>query len=343
MQTTHQGALNDLLTAVAGTRRAAALRARLWSPALAESGAGRIGRGELSMALAMLLFEGVLTRVPMARAYVEDLRRAGRRLVLDHGALRTVAAPSGELPSGRLAFERFLEPLGYRLNGVYPLERLSMTGYVYTHRDAPEDLPQYFVSELETERFSPRFQAAVERVIGSSIDPLPAGSLERLAELAAEGSLPQESAARLLPDLLACFDRQHGEARLADYEILREESEEMAWIATEGQAFNHATDRVEDVLAVADAQRRLGRPIKDTVEVSASGRVLQTAFRAAEVERLLLDGEGNYVSRRVPGSFHEFITRRRREDGFLDLGFDAGNAQGIFAMTRSAPPLGSPA
>lgn len=343
MQTAHQSALKELLTAVAGERRAAALEARLWMPELAPAGAGRIGRGELSLALSMLLFEGVLARVPMARAYVEDLRRCGRKLVLDHGALRTVDAPSGDLPRGRLAFERFLLPLGYQLNGIYPLERLSMTGYVYTHRDAPEVLPQYFVSELEAERFSPRFQAAVQRVIGSSHDPLPARSLARLGELEALGSLSLEQAARLLPDLLACFDRQHGEPRLEDYAVLREESEEMAWIATEGQAFNHATDRVEDVLAVAAAQRRLGRPIKDKVEVSASGRVLQTAFQAAEVERLLLDADGNYVARRLPGSFHEFITRRRREDGSLDLSFDAGNAQGIFAMTRSAGESPRPA
>ena len=88
--------------------------------------------------------------------------------------------------------------------------------------------------------------------------------------------------------MLKCFDRQHGVFALEDYELLLAESAEMAWIATEGNAFNHATDRVGDVDAVAERQRQLGRPIKDKVEISASGRVRQTAFRAATVQREFL-------------------------------------------------------
>ena len=39
----------------------------------------------------------------------------------------------------------------------------------------------------------------------------------------------------------------------------------------------------------------------------------------------------------VPGSFHEFITRKvDPETGRLDLTFDAGNATAIFHMTRAA-------
>ena len=113
------------------------------------------------------------------------------------------------------------------------------------------------------------------------------------------------------------------------------ESKEMAWIATEGNAFNHATDRVADVDAVAAEQRRLGRPMKEAVEVSASGRVRQTAFRAALVERLFVGGDGALTTETVPGSFHEFITRGEESPGVLDLRFDSSNATGIFKMTRS--------
>lgn len=115
----------------------------------------------------------------------------------------------------------------------------------------------------------------------------------------------------------------------------------MAWIATEGNAFNHATDRVADVFTVADAQRALGRPIKERVEVSKSGRVKQTAFQADPVVRVFLDEQGGDVRREVPGSFYEFITRDVFVDEAsgreaLDLGFDAGNATGIFKMTAAA-------
>jgi hypothetical protein len=101
---------------------------------------------------------------------------------------------------------------------------------------------------------------------------------------------------------------------------------------------------VADVDAVAERQRALGRPIKDKVEVSASGRVRQTAFRAASVQRDFITAEGR-VSRAVPGSFYEFITRDElggpaaandsAAAGKLDLAFDAGNATGIFGMTAA--------
>src|SRR5207237_4766410 len=120
--------------------------------------------------------------------------------------------------------------------------------------------------------------------------------------------LPMADAARLVPKLAACFDRHHAEPALADYELLLKESAEMAWISTEGNAFNHATDRVADVRAVADAQRGLGRPIKDSVEVSRSGRVLQTAFKADPVERGFVGGDGIVVKRTVPAWSYWCIT-----------------------------------
>lgn len=294
-----------------------------------------VSRAELALALAGLLFDDVQRRVPMARAYVEDAVRSGAPLTFDHGALRTVAAPCGELPGGALSVARFLEPLGYRRVGTYDLKRLGMTGYAYAHVDLPEDVPQYFVSELHPERFSEEFQAATARVVGTSRDPLSGRSLDALERLESLGLLTFSAAAALLTDLVAAFDRQHEEPTLADYETLLAESAEMAWIATEGSAFNHATDRVDDVFCVAERQKQLGRPMKETVEVSANGNVMQTAFRAAPTQRLFRTEEGHMVVREVPGSFHEFITRKRLDDGSLDLTFDAGNATSIFKMTSA--------
>ncbi|MBM3962916.1 MAG: DUF1338 family protein, partial [Planctomycetes bacterium] len=219
--------------------------------------------------------------------------------------------------------------------GVYPLDRLGMTGRAFAHRDLPTAIAQFFVSELHPERFSPAFQVAVARVVGGSRDPLPLASKAMLADLGARGELPFDDACQLLPNLVCCFDRQHQEPRVSDYEALLAESPEMAWIATEGNAFNHATDRVEDVAATAADQRRRGRPVKPDVEVSRSGRVRQTAFRAALVERLFVDADGSLVTRTVPGSFHEFISRAEEAPGVLDLRFDSGNATAIFGMTTA--------
>ncbi len=132
-------------------------------------------RSLISLALNVALFGDLLERVPTGRAYVNDCLAQGREVVFDHGALRTVAlAGMGSLPAGEAAITRVLLPLGYRMNDVYPLDRLGMTGRAYTHEDHPEVLPQFFVSELHPERFSPAFidcGSPRDRILSRSSDP----------------------------------------------------------------------------------------------------------------------------------------------------------------------------
>lgn len=326
-----------LLEACAGSRRTQTLLHTLEVPGeLLQPDGDLVPRRILAFALNALLFEDLLRRVPEGDAYIQGQLREGGRACFDHGALRTVDGPvQGDLPRGQEAFRRLLEPLGYRVAGTYPLPRLKMTGRAYAHLDAPEQIPQFFVSELHVDRFTEPFQAAVARVVGDAADPLPPSSVRLLDDLGREGALPLAEASRLLPDLVACFDRQHGVPTLADYEILLAESAEMAWIATEGHAFNHATDRVPDVHATAASLKARGIAMKEVVEESTNGRVFQTATRATTVLRPFRDGEDRVVLRPVPGSFYEFITRRPEPEGGLDLTFDAGNATAIFKMTAA--------
>lgn len=314
-------------------------------PGLLTGLAGTVTRAELAQALNMALFHGLVQRVPAAQDYIaSDVVGQKRQVVFDHGALRTVRWPSGALPAGEAAFTRLLSPLGFQLQDNYPLPRLKMTGRAYCHQDFPQEIAQFFVSELHPEQFSESFQSAVTRVLSTSRDPLGEQDVADLAQLTRDGTLPLQQALRLLPAMLKCFARQHGVFALEDYELFLAESAEMAWIATEGNAFNHATDRVSNVDAVAERQRQLGRPIKARVEVSASGRVRQTAFRAATVQREFLTASGR-VTRGVPGSFYEFITRdtlkahptaqESAQAPLLDLAFDTSNATGIFAMTAA--------
>lgn len=309
--------------------------------ALGADDAPTVSRAVAAMALNAALFHGLLERAPTGAAYVDEVRADGGKILLDHGALRTVtlaSGPTGALPGGHLAFARILGPLGYEVAGVYPLERLKMTGRGYRHRDLPQELPQFFVSELHVERFSPAFQAVAEHVFGTTRDSLDETACAALAAFARDGACEVELARKAMPTLVAAFGRWHEIPSLLAYQALLAESPEAAWISTEGFAFNHATDRVADVERLAEAQRRLGRPIKPAVERSASGRVRQTAFKADPVERDFQDG-GRVVHRLVPGSFYEFITREpldQPEGGAtLDLAFDSSNAQGIFKMTAT--------
>jgi hypothetical protein len=307
-------------------------------PAIAEDAGPQVSRAVVAQALNMLLFEDLLERVPAAKTYVERCLRDRKTVMHDHGAVRTVAMDGmGALPAGQEAITRILRPLGYALNGVYPLERLRMTGRSHAQADYPEEIAQFFISELHPERFTSDFQQAVLRVTSTSIDPVTPQAEVLLKQLESTSSLSVDQAAALLPVLVSCFARQHKEASLADYEALLAESPEMAWISTEGNAFNHATDRVADVDQLAAEQKELGQPMKAAVETSQSGRVRQTAFHAARVMRTFRTGEGGTVEKEVPGSFYEFITRLPLpEKDALDLSFDSSNAQAIFKMTANA-------
>lgn len=332
--------LDQLVTAVLGDAAADAI-AQLALPAdLPDSGPGIVSRAECALAMTVALHHGLLARVPTAAAYAADCRAAGRKILLDHGALRTIilpdGAPTGAIPAGAAAFARILEPLGYVRADIYPLDRLRMTGYAWCHRDLPDGIAQFFVSELHVDRFDEDFAAAATRIFGTTRDALTPEAKTALAGFAADGQVPLAQAIVALPSLVAAFDRHHDLPTVADYQTLKAASAEAAWIATEGNAFNHGTDRVNDVEAVADAQRVAGRAMKDRIEVSGSGRVRQTAYRADWVERPFVDDAGHPVTLTVPGSFYEFIDRKvDPASGRLDLKFDSGNAQGIFKMTAS--------
>ncbi len=335
------GTLQGLLERILGTGRAhSLLRVLVIHPALLAETGERASRAVLAQALNVLLFEDLLKRVPAAARYMERTAAAGQTILHDHGAVRTVALPGGasvkigSLPNGQESIVRLLRPLGYALHGTYPLEKLRMTGRSYAQLDFPEEIAQFFLSELHVEKFSAEFAHTVERVTRTSLDPLTAGTIHLLLVLEREGSLPIEDAVCLLPVMVSCFARQHAEITESDYDALLAESAEMAWIATEGNAFNHVTDRVGDVDQVAAEQKALGESLKEVVERSQTGRVRQTAFLAARVPRRFRTAGGGFVEREVPGSFLELITRLPLpEDGRLDLGFDSSNAQAIFKMT----------
>ncbi|BBD97548.1 DUF1338 domain-containing protein [Sphingobium amiense] len=302
---------------------------------LAERG-GIVSRAAFAMAMNVGLFHDLIGRVPSGRAYVGDALAQGRRIVFDHGALRTIRfpdGPTGALPGGEDAFTRIFLPLGYEMAAVYPLDRLRMTGRAYRHVDMPDSIPQFFLSELHVDRFDESFAQAAARVFGGSRDPLDDRAKDVLRRYEAHEAVHLADAIAVMPTILSAFDRHHAPPSFEDYQLLLGQSNEAAWIATEGNAFNHATDRVADVAALAERLKAEDRPMKERLEISSSGRVRQTAFRADRVERPFADG----TTRAVSGSFFEFISRDiDPETGTIDLAFDTGNATGIFAMTGAA-------
>lgn len=341
----HPPMLWRLVTSVVGSRRADELCEVLRIDAvLTPDGADlelAVPRAVIAEALSIVLFADLCDRVPSAADYVADRLEVGERIRLDHTAVRTVAGPCGVLPPGQEQVARLLRPLGYVQRESYDLSGLHMTGRAWTHQDLPAVVPQWFVSELHPEQLPAEVRQAALALLASSRDPLDEDDDQRLRRLAADGSLPAADVPSLLRNLPACFSRLHPEPTDRDYDLFLAASPELAWIATEGTTCNHWTDRVHDVAAAALHERRAGRPVKDAIEVSASGRVLQTAHRVALVERRFHTVEGDVVHRTVPGSFFELIERHPPPGSAeVDLGFDVANATGIFAVTRSEPEVG---
>ena len=84
-----------------------------------------------------------------------------------------------------------------------------MTVYAYRHLDLPEEIAQFFVSELHPELFSITFQAAVSRIVATAVDPLSADDVMLLAKLANNGVLSLEDATTLVRSGVRCFGRHH--------------------------------------------------------------------------------------------------------------------------------------
>ncbi len=298
---------------------------------------GNVDRATIAQGLCLNLFFDLLRRVPSARQYVNEFVEAEQKIVFDHGAVRTVRLDGmGGLPSGNEAILRLLRPLGFVQRDIYPLPALRMVGHSYAHSEFPETMPQFFISEISLDSFSDRFKETAARVFATSRDPLTPELRLALETLEAKGSLPFHDAANVVLFGTRCFDRQHELPSEEDYLALGAESVEMAWISSEGNAFNHATDRVSDLTTLHVRLRDAGYRIKPDIEVSKNGRVRQTALLADPVTRRFKDANGGPRDLRVPGSFYEFIERgsySENGESRLDLSFDSNNATGIFRMT----------
>ncbi|HYG44606.1 MAG TPA: DUF1338 family protein [Bordetella sp.] len=301
---------------------------------------GNVDRATIAQGLCLSLFFDLLRRVPSAKRYVNEFVEPKQKIVFDHGAVRTVKLEGmGGLPAGEEAILRLLRPLGFVMRGTYPLPGLHIVGRSYAHAEFPETMPQFFISEILLENFSDRFKETAVRAFSASRDPITPELRLALETLETKGSLPFHDAANVVLFGTRCFDRQHEIPAEEDYRVLCAESLEMAWILSEGNAFNHATDRVSDLAALHKRLREAGYRIKPDIEVSKNGRVRQTALLADPVTRRFKDSNGETCERTVPGSFYEFIERASySENGESrpDLSFDSSNATGIFHMTAGA-------
>ena len=96
ISSTRRGTLEELLKRLLGEKQAGRLLGLLViAPGLLEEHGEQAGRAVLAQALNMMLFADLLKRVPAAARYAERAEQAGRKILHDHGAVRTVALGAG--------------------------------------------------------------------------------------------------------------------------------------------------------------------------------------------------------------------------------------------------------
>lgn len=230
----------------------------------------------------------------------------GERIVNDHVALRTYAAPGIDLAALARPFER----LGWVARDRYRFDDKHLRACYWQHPRT--DLPKVFISELCLDELS----TAAQTRIAALLAQLPPGFGER-------ADLPW--AGRPWP-----IDR-------ATYDALLAESEYAAWVAAFGFRVNHFTVDVARLTTLASLEdlnalvRAAGFTLSDAggaIKGTPADYLEQSSTRADEIEVAFTDGPA-----RVPSCYYEFARRYALPSGARFEGFVPTSANRLFEST----------
>lgn len=283
------------------------------------------------------LMERYRVHVPDVPAILAAMVREGlvaseREVENDHIAFRTIGIP----PLGIASLERIFLHHGYARRDSYRFPEKKVDARWYS--PPGEGRPRIFISELLVEDLSPALQTIIRR----TLDPIRSDPVDTLN----------------LDDAQAVVDFLHRPLwpapTWADYERLADESEYAAWAIYNRYYLNHFTIAIHNLPAgyetIASFNRFLesnGFTLSDSggkIKISRDGKLLQSSTVAALVDAPFDDGAGGIETRRIPGSYVEFIERRPL-DRFAQLpreeirpehrreGFEAQSADKIFEST----------
>ena len=255
-----------------------------------------------------MLWSDYVSITPQAERVFRMFVDSGETFENDHVAFRTFDRSPLSLAS---LIQPFLD-WGFRETGRYRFEEKRLNALSLSHPEA--GVPRVFLSELDTEAFSPELQSHV-RALLREIDP----NLSPLDRLLGRGGWP-------IPDWSV-------------YQALASESEYAAWVAAFGLRANHFTVSINSLQSFSDVNA-----LNDFLEAngfvlnSAGGKVKgspevyleQSSTMADRVERVFREGD----SHEVPSCYVEFARRFPTKDGSLFEGFVAQSADRIFESTQ---------
>lgn len=232
-------------------------------------------------------------------------RREGKPVKNDHIAIRTFNHPR---VNREVLAQSFLNS-GYKPVEDLKFEKKKLDATYYVHDD--EDLTRVFISELRLEEFSNDLQ----EVVNDLVDQIPNKAIEQF-DFCNSGT----------PWSMITKDT---------YDILKQESEYAAWVATFGFIVNHFTISVTDCKSFDNLEqvnallKENGYRINDSggeIKGSVEQGLEQSSILAEDID-VEFDSMTNEMHD-IPGCYYEFALRHNGFDGFI-----AGSADKIFEST----------
>lgn len=247
---------------------------------------------------------------PIANQIHNLLETRGEKVLNDHVAFRTYNSSNINIEKFAQAFK----DLGYKEKGDYHFTEKKLYAKHYEHEDPNQ--PKVFISELLTEKFSPRFQEIVRNLTKQVPE-----SVINSWDFSVSGV-------------------QWNKIDSKTYEELRSESDYGAWLAVNGFRANHFTVNANALKSFKSLQelnsflKNNGFTLnKEGGEIKGTPAELleQSSTIANKVEFELADGKFT-----LPGCYYEFALRYPKPDGRLYTGFIAASADKIFESTNLA-------
>lgn len=255
-----------------------------------------------------ILWNDYINQNPDVKRVYDLFTAEGERVVNDHIAFRTYDDP-------RINIDVLARPFlkaGYEYRGEYVFEEKHLFARHFELK-AFKDAPRIFISELQTEKFSPFVKKTVKKLV----DEIPAAMF---------GS-----------EKLVHSGRLWGKPSFEIYQKLKDESEYAAWVYVYGFRANHFTVSI-NFLKKYETIQKVNQFLKDNqFSLNDSGGEIkgtpaelleQSSIKAGKLPVEFI--EGTYT---IPSCYYEFARRFPDKDGNLYGGFIAKSADKIFEST----------
>jgi hypothetical protein len=292
------------------------------------------------------LWANYVSAVIDAQKIETSLRDKGDVWNEDHVAFRTLPGEH----TGMHVLQSLFECFGYERKDNYHFEDKQLKAFWMQPPNTSEKmckdaLPKIFISELMPDRFSSEFKKILHLATAQVVTS-PISRMKNLAEKAKTGDV--QAKRQLVEEGVAFLSSEAPWARprIADYEVLRKESEYAAWTLVFGFSINHFTVSAHLMNSFKTIQG-LNQHIETSLKIpmNASGgltkgtpelKLVQSSTLASQIPVLFQDG-----LKTLPYAFVEFAFRYplegKKDDGMWNSyyqGFVTNNADKIFESTN---------